>query len=169
MIEYVGGRTGARHRPVRVLVTVDTPASVRRISEALQHAGTGPCEVFESHRAFDVQERLARGDVEAVVIEVSLQGQPVSGLVAWLSTVAPDVPVVLVARDVRPEDVSRALADGVEEAVTGAPDGGQLADVVRTAFTRHIFRRRQSPTVARGAEARYRYLARRRGADPARG
>jgi PAS domain S-box-containing protein len=158
VIEFADGRGTPRAHPRRVLVTGDSPSLAHAWVDALRQIGTEPCEAIESHRAFEVQERLGRGDIDAVVADVAGRGPAITGIVTWLTTVAPDVPVVVIARAGTEDDLVLAIADGADEVLLGAPAGEQVGRAVRLAVSRHLFRRRASRSVAREIEERYRYL-----------
>ena len=138
-----------------VLLIEDNPGDARLIQEFLSEAGSDIFRLEHVDRLSLGLERLARGDIGVILLDLSLpDSQGLEGLLKIL-TKAPDVPVVVLS-SIKDEAVAiKAVHEGAQDyLVKGSIDGTLLVRLLRHAIERHHLR------VALGeSESRYRLLA----------
>jgi signal transduction histidine kinase len=100
-------------------------------------------------------ERLASGQFDVVLLDLSLPG--VAGLdgVAALIATAPDVPVVVVAERAQERLAVAAIKAGAQDYVTKRDDDARIVrHAMRHAIDRHLHRREREGLLVREREAR---------------
>ena len=103
-------------RTIRLLFVDDDPALVRLAALRLTRIGyevTGcetPEEALECFRALP-------GGFDAVVTDLSMPGMSGMELAAELLSLRPDVPVLMISSQFRPEDAAEALRIGIRRTI----------------------------------------------------
>ena len=126
----------------RVLVVDDSPSDLRLIRELIDDAGLGGLEVCCASTLGEARRSLTNGQVDCVLLDLSLPDAVGLEAVAVLATAAPDVPLIVVSGHPADSLVYAALAEGADEYLCKADlDPNRLRDLlVRASQRRQGFR-----------------------------
>lgn len=127
-----------KRTPIRVLLVEDNPGDARLIQEAFRDAGGTACELEWCDRLSAALERLAKGGVDVVLLDLSLPDG--HGLDTFAKTVveAPQVPIVVLTGLDDERVAAEAVRMGAQDyLVKGRVDGELLVRALRYAIERH--------------------------------
>ena len=128
------------HESIRALLIEDNPGDARLIRELLRDVEAGPAhvELLHADRLSTGVDRLSDGDVELVLLDLSLPDS--AGLATFESVhaAAPDVPIVVVSGLDDQAVAVRAVHEGAQDyLVKGQLDGATILRSMRYAIERH--------------------------------
>jgi len=124
-------------KPIKVLLIEDNPGDARLIQEMLAEVGTASFDLEWADRLSRGLERLARGDIDVLVLDLSLPDSP--GVDAFTKThiEAPTVPiVVLTGLDDEKVGVRAMREGGQDYLIKGQVDSNLLVRSIRYAIER---------------------------------
>jgi CheY-like chemotaxis protein len=123
--------------PLRVLVVEDNPGDARLVGWALAHEPAGGLTSEHAGRVAAAVERLAAGDVDAVLLDLGLPDSRGMDGLRRVRAAAPRVPVVVLTGSEDPALVRQALLAGAQDyQVKGIFPPGHLSEVIRGARRR---------------------------------
>lgn len=123
--------------PVRVLVVDDNPGDARLVDWALAHEPESRYEFARAARVSEAVAALARGPVDAVLLDLGLPDSSGSDGLRRLRAESPDVAVVVLTGSDDPLRIRDAIAAGAQDfQVKGVFPKGHLTRVLRTAIRR---------------------------------
>jgi len=124
--------------PIRVLLIEDNPSDARLTRELLADARGSTFEVEHADRLAKGLERLSRGGVDVVLLDLALPDS--QGLQTLARTAAQPHKAPIIVLTGREDDALavEATRQGAEDyLVKGEADGGMLARLIRVAIERH--------------------------------
>jgi diguanylate cyclase (GGDEF)-like protein len=128
-------------RPIAVLLVQADPGGAAALEEILnrnQEPGAGGFRVEEAHELTQGVERLSRGDVDVVLLELDLPDSHGMASFERLSAFAPHVPVIVVSDHVDDALALGTVAGGAQDfLVRGELSASTLARTLRHAIERH--------------------------------
>jgi phosphoserine phosphatase RsbU/P len=128
--------------PVRVLLVEDNPADADLIREALEEAearasGVPGFELIHVDRLASGEARLAAGDIELVLLDLSLPDSHGFETFRRLGSRFPSVPIVVLSGLADEELAMRAVREGAQDyLVKGSGDGTAITRTLRYAMER---------------------------------
>jgi len=123
--------------PIRVLVVEDNPGDARLVEWALAHEPGGGFMSEHAGRVAAAVERLGRGDVGAVLLDLGLPDSRGMDGLRRVRSAAARVPVIVLTGSEDPALVRQALLAGAQDyQVKGIFPPGHLAEVIRGARRR---------------------------------
>jgi sigma-B regulation protein RsbU (phosphoserine phosphatase) len=129
----------AADQPVRVLLIEDNAGDSRLIREFIAESGGRAFEVEWAKRLDAGLERLARGDISVVLLDLSLPDSHGIATFLNLRARAPDVPVVVLSGLADETLAVQAVHEGAQDyLVKGQGDGRLLVRALRYAVERSI-------------------------------
>ncbi|MGE5475241.1 MAG: response regulator [Bacteroidales bacterium] len=127
---------------IRVLLLEDDPADARLVERMLRRITAPAFAVEICGRLAQATHRLAAGDVDVVLADLSLPDSSGLATLTALTAAAPDLPVVVLTGNDDDSQSIEALKHGAQDyLVKGSGDGLMLARVVRYAIERKIAER----------------------------
>jgi DNA-binding NarL/FixJ family response regulator len=131
---------------INALVIEDERADVVVIRQALAITSAGSSHVEYVASLAEGVERLARGGIDVVLLDLSLPDSEGSATLRALRSAAPQVPLLVVARAGREAgDDDESLSDVTQFILRDRLDCHRLADVVRSVIKREPFAERCRP------------------------
>jgi DNA-binding response OmpR family regulator/HPt (histidine-containing phosphotransfer) domain-containing protein len=122
---------------LRVLVVEDNPGDARLVEWALAHEPGGGFTSEHAARVAVALERVAAGDVGAVLLDLGLPDSRGMDGLRRVRAAAPQVPVIVLTGSEDPALVRQALLAGAQDyQVKGIFPPGHLAEVIRSARRR---------------------------------
>ncbi|MCR6630764.1 MAG: response regulator [Magnetospirillum sp.] len=122
---------------IRVLLLEDDPADARLVEYMLRRMPQTSFVVETAGRLAQATQRLARGDIDVVLADLSLPDSTGLATLKALTGAAPDLPVVVLTGNDDDSQAIEALKHGAQDyLVKGRGDGSMLARVVRYAIER---------------------------------
>ena len=122
---------------VRVLLLEDDPADARLVDRMLRRISSANFTVEIAGRLAQATARLAQGDIDVVLADLSLPDSAGLSTLTVLTAAAPDLPVVVLTGNDDDSQAIEALKHGAQDyLVKGSGDGLMLARVVRYAIER---------------------------------
>jgi len=122
---------------LRILLVADDPEQIRRVGLGLQRQGSGRVVLEGADSLATARRRLSAGAYDLAILDLALGESPGADVLEDFRAVAPDVPVVALARPGSPGDVAGSLALGAADCLSGdALDCAGLADRLNTAAAR---------------------------------
>jgi len=122
---------------VRVLLLEDDPADARLVDRMLRRISSANFTVEIAGRLAQATARLAQGDIDVVLADLSLPDSAGLSTLTALTAAAPDLPVVVLTGNDDDSQAIEALKHGAQDyLVKGSGDGLMLARVVRYAIER---------------------------------
>jgi len=123
--------------PLRILLVADDPEQIRRIGLGLQRQGSGRIVLEGADSLATARRRLSAGAYELAILDLALGEGPGLDVLEDFRAVAPEVPVVVLARPGSPGDLAASLALGAADCLAGdALDCAGLADRLNAAAVR---------------------------------
>lgn len=123
---------------IKVLLVEDNPGDARLIREMLNEVREVTFDVQRADRLSTSLERLAQGDIDVVLLDLSLPDSQGLETFARVYAQAPEVPVVLLTGLDDADLAVRAVREGAQDyLVKGQLDSGLLARAIRYAIERH--------------------------------
>ena len=140
---------------IKVLLIEDNPGDARLIRELLAEVEGAPFDVYHTDRLSAGLERLAQGDIDVILLDLSLPDSKGLDSLGKLHAQAPKVPIVVLSGLSDEAVAVKAVQEGAQDyLVKGSIDGGLLVRSLRYAIERHRLR-----VELHESEARYRLLA----------
>lgn len=128
---------------INALVIEDERADVVVIQQTLAITSAGSSHVEYVTSLAQGVERLARGGIDVVLVDLSLPDSEGSATLSALQSAAPRVPLLVVARTGREAANEHELLSGVKQFILrDRLDCHRLADVVRAVIKRKPFAER---------------------------
>lgn len=122
---------------IRVLLLEDDPADAKLVERMLRRITATPFAVEITGRLAQATQRLAQGDIDVVLADLSLPDSAGLATLTGLTAAAPDLPVVVLTGNDDDAQAIEALKHGAQDyLVKGSGDGLMLARVVRYAIER---------------------------------
>ncbi|MGE5517392.1 MAG: response regulator [Bacteroidota bacterium] len=122
---------------IRVLLLEDDPADARLVERMLRRITAPTFAVEIAGRLHQATQRLAQGDIDVVLADLSLPDSAGLATLTALTAAAPDLPVVVLTGNDDDSQAIEALKHGAQDyLVKGSGDGMMLARVVRYAIER---------------------------------
>ena len=137
--------------PITVLLVEDNPADARLLQVALAEADKGgQFEVVYVDRLSAALDRLTRGGVDMVLLDLSLPDERGFETLATTHSHAPDVPIVVLTGLNDDALAVRAVRSGAQDyLVKGKTDGDMLVRAMRYAIERNRLMLELQETLAR--------------------
>jgi len=137
---------------IKVLQVEDNPGDVRLLQEALAEAGITQFELAHVERLNEGLKRIAQGDVDMVLLDLSLPDGQGLDTVVRTHAAAPEVPIVVLSGLNDEELAVRAVREGAQDYLVKSQIDGRL--LVRTMY--HAIERKRTEEALRESEERYR-------------
>lgn len=140
--------------PFRVLLIEDNPGDALLVVETLTEGGGAAFQLFCAEALLPGLERLARGDIDLVLLDLSLpDSHGLDGLSA-IRTHAPTLPVVLLTGSDNQSLALKAMQIGAQDyLVKGTLQGPALARILQHAIVRQRTQKAASPIDDRQGQA----------------
>ncbi len=125
--------------PINVLLLEDDPADARLVELMLRRLVGSPFKVEIIGRMSAALDRLAKGDVQVVLADLSLPDSSGLATLTTLTQAAPDLPVVVLTGNDDDSQAIDALKHGAQDyLVKGRGDAFMLSRVIRYAIERKV-------------------------------
>jgi DNA-binding response OmpR family regulator len=136
-------------RPIRVLLLEDNPGDSRLLELTLAEAGRETFELEMSDRLSTGLSRLAQGDIQVVLLDLSLPDSHGLDTFSAVQAAAPEVPIVVLSgADDRELAVTAVRLGAQDYLVKGTFVGDSLVRAIRYAMERHSAEQRIRQRVA---------------------
>jgi len=143
-----------RSEPIKVLLVEDSPGDVRLIREMLKEATTGWPALEDTPSLMTAVERLAKGGIDAVLLDLGLPDSQGLGTFAKLHDQFPRTPIVVLTGLTDEELGLEAVREGAQDyLIKGQVDSQWLCRAILYAVERM-----QRKEALRRSEQRYRLL-----------
>jgi Signal transduction histidine kinase len=122
---------------IRVLLLEDDPADARLVEHMLRRIGPAKFEVVTVGRLLQATARLAQGDIQVVLADLSVPDSSGLATLTGLTRAAPDLAVVVLTGNDDDSQAIEALKHGAQDyLVKGRGDAHMLSRVIRYAIER---------------------------------
>ena len=146
---------GLDNKKIKVLLIEDNPGDARLIRELLAEVEGAPFDLYHTDWLSAGLGRLAQGDIDVILLDLSLPDSKGLDSLGKFHAQAPKVPIVVLSGLSDEAVAVKAVQEGAQDyLVKGSIDGSLLVRSLRYAIERHRLR-----VELHESEARYRLLA----------
>ncbi len=124
-------------KPLKVLLIEDSPGEARLIKEMLAEVKGARFDLEHADRLSSGLERLAAGDIDVLLLDLSLPDSLGLDTFAWAQAQTPQVPIIVLTVLDDEEVAVRALREGAQDyLIKGQVDSNLLGRAIRYAIER---------------------------------